>query len=68
MSKVLFAPKIVFCRLYRYVPQQKLNLLQLSAVVVTQLCTGSPQIVWRNVLQAGFLAARSDHVPNDVLR
>ena len=68
MSKVLFATEIVLCRLDGCVPQQELDLLQLSTTVVTQLCAGSPQIMRGNVLQSGFLAAGSDHVPDDVLR
>jgi len=45
-----------------------LNLLKLTAAIVAQLRAGPPQIVRRNVLQAGSLAAGSDHVPNNVLR
>src|SRR6266852_225438 len=35
---------------------------------MTQLCTGPPQVVRCNVLQACSLAAGSDHVPDNVLR
>src|SRR5436853_6705066 len=49
-------------------PEQELNLFKLSSTVMTQLCTGPPQVVRCNVLQACSLAAGSDHVPGDVLR
>lgn len=68
MSQILFAAEITFRGLDRGVPQQELNLLKLTTAVVAQLRAGPPQVVGRNVLQAGFLAARSDYVPNDVLR
>ena len=68
MSKILFAPEIAFGRLHRYVPQQELNLLKLSAVRVAQLRTGSPQIMRCNMLQAGSLAAGLDYVPHHILR
>ena len=44
MSEILFAAEIAFRRLHGYMPQQELNLLQLSAVRVAQLRTGSSQI------------------------
>jgi len=68
MSKILFAAQIAFRRLHRYMPQQELNLLQLSAVRVAQLRTGSPQIMRGNMLQARSLAAGLDDVPHDILR
>src|SRR6266568_228969 len=49
-------------------PEQELNLFKLSSTVMTQLCTGPPQVVRCNVLQACSLAAGSDHVPDNVLR
>ena len=68
MSEILFAAEIPFCRLHGYMPQQKLNLLKLSAVRVAQLRTGSPQVMRRNMLQARSLAAALDYVPHDILR
>jgi len=68
MSEILFATEIAFCCLDRCMPEQKLNLLQLAAVTVTQLRTGSPQIMGRNMLQARSLAATLDYVPHDILR
>jgi hypothetical protein len=35
MAEILFAPKIAFRSLYRCMPEQKLNLLQLTATAVT---------------------------------
>ena len=68
MSQILFAAEIAFRGLDGCVPEQKLNLLELPTAVVAKLRAGPAQIVRRNVLQAGFLAAGSDHVPDDVLR
>ena len=45
MSEVLFAAEIAFRRLYRCMPQQELNLLQLATVRV-QLGTRPPQVMW----------------------
>ena len=50
MSEILFAAEIAFRCLDRCVPQQKLNLLKLTAAVVAQLRTRSPQIMRRDVL------------------
>src|SRR5256885_14135383 len=49
-------------------PEQELNLFKLFSTVMTQLCTGPPQVVRCNMLQACSLAAGSDHVPDNVLR
>jgi len=68
MSEILFATEIAFRRLHGYVPQQKLNLLKLSAVRVAQLRTGSPQVMRCDMLQARSLAAGLDYVPHDILR
>jgi hypothetical protein len=59
---------VAFCSLHRDMPEQELNLFKLTAVAMTQLRTGRPQVVRCNVLYAGFLAAGSDHVPDNVLR
>src|SRR5580765_7182370 len=68
MSKILFATEIAFGRLHGYMPQQELNLLQLSAVRVAQLRAGSPQVMRCNMLQARPLAAGLDDVPHHILR
>ena len=68
MSEILFATEIAFRRLDGCMPQQELNLFKLSSTVMTQLCTGPPQIVGCNMLQARSLAAGLDHVPHNILR
>jgi hypothetical protein len=49
-------------------PQQELNLLQLTTAAVAQLRAGSPQVVRCNMLQAHSLTASLDYVPHDILR
>ena len=68
MPEILFAAEIAFRRLDGCMPQQELNLLQLTAAAVAQLRTGPPQVVRCNVLQARSLAAGLDYVPHDILR
>jgi hypothetical protein len=68
MSEILFAAEIAFRRLHGCMSQQELNLLQLSSAVMTQLRTGSPQVMRCNMLQARSLAAGLDYVPHDILR
>lgn len=48
--------------------QKKLDLLQFAPAIMTQLGTGSPQVVGGNVLQPGALATASDHIPDNILR
>lgn len=67
MPEILLAAEIAFRGLHRCMPEQKLNLLQLTAAIMAQLRAGPPQVVRCNVLQACFLAAGSDHVPDNVL-
>jgi hypothetical protein len=50
MSEILFAAEIALRCLHRCMPQQELNLLQLTTAVVTQFRTGPPQVVRGNVL------------------
>jgi len=50
MSQILFAAEIVFGGLDRDMPEQELNLLQLTTPIMAELRTGSPQIVRGNVL------------------
>ena len=68
LSEILLATKIALGRLHRCVSQQELNLLQLPATAVTQLSTGSPQVVGSNVLQPCAHAAGPDHIPHHILR
>ena len=50
VTKILFATEIAFRGLNRCVSEQKLNLLKLTASIVAQLGTRSPQIMRRDVL------------------
>jgi len=68
MSEILFATEIAFRRLDRCMPQQELNLLQLAAIAVAQLRTGSPQVMRSDMLQAHSLTAGLDYVPHNILR
>jgi hypothetical protein len=68
MPEILLAAKIAFRCLHRRVPQQELNLLQLSSPVMTQLRAGPPQVVRCDVLQPRSPTAGPDHVPHDILR
>src|SRR5215469_13997387 len=68
MPEILFATQVALCCLHGCMPEQELNLLQLSSAVMTQLGAGAPQIMGCNMFQACSLAAGSDHVPDHVLR
>jgi len=50
VTKILFATEIAFRGLDRCVPEQKLDLLKLTASIVAQLGARSPQITRRDVL------------------
>src|SRR5438876_10277056 len=67
MTEMLLAAKVAFRRLNRGVTAQELNMLQLTATSVTQLCAGSSQIVWGDMVQARFFAAIPYHAPHHVL-
>src|SRR5260370_41125732 len=67
-SQVLFAAEIPLGRLYRCMPQQELNLLQLTTTVVAQLRAISSKVVWRDVLHAHSLATSPDQIPDYILR
>jgi hypothetical protein len=49
MSEILLAAKIAFRRLHGRMPKQELNLLKLTTAVVTQLRTGPPKVMRRDV-------------------
>jgi len=68
MSEILFAAQIAFRRLDGCMPQQELNLLQLTTATVAQFRAGSPQVMRRNMFQARSLATCLDYVPHDILR
>jgi hypothetical protein len=44
MSEILLASQVTLGRLHRGVPEQELNLLQLTTAAVAQLRTSSPQV------------------------
>ena len=67
MSEILLAAEIALGRLYRRVPQQELNLLQLPSAVMAQLGTGPPQVVGCDVFQDRSPTAGPLHVPHDIL-
>ncbi len=67
-SEILLTAKIPLSRLHRRMPQQELNLLQFTTTVVTQLRTGPPQVVRRDVLQTHPLTTGPYHVPDYILR
>lgn len=48
--------------------EEELNLFKLSAIGVTQLGTGSAEVVWGDVFQTSSFAAGLDHVPHHILR
>jgi hypothetical protein len=68
MSEILFAAEVALRRLHGCMPEQELNLLQLSSTVMTQFRARAPQIMGCNMFQASSLAAGSDYVPDNVLR
>jgi len=45
MTKVLLAAEMPLCGLYRRVSKQKLNLLNLAAMAVAELRTGSAKVM-----------------------
>jgi len=47
--------------------QQELNLLNLATVAVTQLRTGSAQVMWGDVFQTCPLTTGPDHIPHHIL-
>ena len=50
MAEILLAAEVAFRGLDRCMPEQELNLLQLTAAVVTQFGTSPAQVVWCDVL------------------
>ena len=49
MAEILFAAEIAFRSLDRCMPQQELNLLQLTTAIVTHFRTRPPQVMRGNV-------------------
>ena len=46
MSESLFASQVFFCRLDRYMPEQKLNLLEFTSRIMAEAGARPPEIVW----------------------
>lgn len=67
-AEILLAAEVTLCGLHRDVPEQELNLLQLTTAVVAQFRAGSSQIVRRDMLQPHSLATALHDVPDDILR
>ena len=49
ISKPLFTPEVTFCRLNTDMPEQELNLLELSSRLMREPCTGPPKIMGSNL-------------------
>jgi hypothetical protein len=60
----LFAANIAFCGLHRDIPKEKLDLLKLSSRIMTELCTGPPEIMWREAWNVHARGSLLDHVPD----
>jgi hypothetical protein len=67
MEQILPCPEVAFGRLHRGVAEQHLDLLKFPAGRSTQLCTGPPQIVWRDAGDADFCRILPQHRPYDIL-
>ncbi len=58
VAKLLFAAKILLCRLDRNMTEQKLDLLQLPSCHVAELCARAPKVVRCEPINARRFAAR----------
>ena len=47
-------------------PKKELNLFQLTAIHMAELCARSAKVVWSQMVQLQALGATPNHVPNDV--
>ena len=47
LSQSLLAPQVFFCRLYGYMAEQELDLLQFATRLMTEPGTRSSEVVWR---------------------
>ena len=63
----LLAAQISFRRQHANMTKEELNLFQFPAIHMTELCAGSPEIVWSEMVQLHPLSAPSDDVPDDIL-
>src|SRR5215471_11901046 len=67
MHQILLRAEISFRRLHRSVPEEQLNLLQLSSGRPTQLRARSPQIVWSDALHSHGFRIALKQLPDDLL-
>jgi hypothetical protein len=66
-AQFLFAPEILFGRLYAYVSEKELDLLQFAARQMTQTCARPPQIVRRKFAQLSFGGKLFHNAPDHLL-
>ena len=66
VAESLFAAQLPFRRLYRHVPQQKLNLLQIVAGLMAKTGASSPQVVRRERRNITVFCFLFDDAPNDL--
>jgi hypothetical protein len=62
----LFASQLALGRLYGNVAEQKLNLLQFAAGLVTEAGASSPEVVWRERWDLTVLCLLLHDTPNDL--
>jgi hypothetical protein len=67
-SEFLFAPKVAFSCLDRYVTEQKLNLVKFAAGQMAQSCAGTTEIVRRELLDARTGGGGLHDVPDHLRR
>jgi hypothetical protein len=47
--------------------EKELNLFQFPTIDMAEFCTGSPEIVWSEMVQLNLFGAPPNDVPNDIL-
>jgi hypothetical protein len=62
----LFASEVPLGRLHGYVPQKKLDLLQLTSRLMTQAGTGATEVVGRQSWNLTDLCFLLNHAPDDL--
>ena len=66
LLQVLLASEVAFCCQDGGVTEKKLYLLQLAAIYMAELCTGSPKVVRGEVVKLQTQCTAPDYVPDDV--
>lgn len=66
-ANTLLASEVSFRRLDRNVPEQELDLFQLSTRGMPELRAGAPQVMWRDLGQTDCFCILLYHVPNHSL-